>query len=176
MDTFDDELFEGGRVRARPSRSQKRAARRRHWEPTPEEVEAEHAPLEITPHTMDITAGQLRVLQEADGSLDATRDRPYSTGVGSDGPLGQQWTAGGLELEGVLTPLNDRIGKFKYISTMDLRLTNSTGHGLSGSYIDDLVVFSKTWAQQLEHLMRLRATKLGAKASSRRLNVFTQVM
>ena len=164
MDTFDDELFEGGRVRARPSRSQKRAARRRHWEPTPEEVEAEHSPLEIKPHTMDITAGQLRVLQEADASLDATTDCPYSTGVGSDGPLGQQWTAGGLELEGVLTPLNDRIGKFKYISTVDLRLTNSTAHGLSGSYINDLVVFGETWAQQLEHLMRLRAAKLGAKA------------
>ena len=168
MDTFDDELFEGGRVRARPSRSQKRAARRRHWEPTPEEVEAQHAPLEIAPHAMDITAGQLQVLQEADASLDTamkvTRDRLYSTGVGSDGPLGQQWTAGGLELEGMLTPLNDRIGKFKYISTMDLRLTNSTCHGLSGSYIDDLVVFSEIGAQQLEHLMRLRAAKLGAKA------------
>ena len=83
MDTFDDELFEGGRVRARPSRSQKRAARRRHWEPMPEEVEAEHSPLEITPHAVDITAGQLRVLQEADASLDAARnvarDCPYST-------------------------------------------------------------------------------------------------
>ena len=165
MDTFDNELFEGGRVRAKPSRSQKRAARRRHWEPTPEEVKAQHAPLEIMPHAMDITAGQL---QEADVSLDAARrvarDCLYSTGVVSDGPLGQQWTAGGLELEGVLTPLNDRVGKFKYISTMDLRLTNSITHGLdkiSESYTDDLVV---TWAQQLEHLMRLRAAKLEAKA------------
>ena len=155
MATFDDELFEGGRVRVRPSRSQKRAARRRHWEPTPEEVEAEHTPLEITPHAVDIIAGQSGVLQEADTSLDAARkaarDCPYSTGVGSDGPLGQQWRAG--EMEGVLTPL--------------MRLTNSTAHGLyepSGSYIDDLVVFGETWAQQLEHLMRLRATKLGAKA------------
>ena len=107
----------------------------------------------------------MRVLQEADASLDAaskvTRDCPYSTGVGSDGPLGQQWTAGGLELEGVLTPLNDR---FKYISTMDLRLTNSTAHGLYELYIDDLVVFGETWAHQLEHLMRLQTTKLGAKA------------
>ena len=124
MGTFDDELFEGGRVRVRLSRSQKRASRWRHWEPTPEEVEAEHSPLEITPHAVDITAGQLRVLQEADACLDAARnvarDCPYSTGVGSDGLLGQQWTAGGLELEGVLAPLNDHIGKFKYISTMDL--------------------------------------------------------
>ena len=87
----------------------------------PEEVEAEHELLEITPH---ITAGQLRVLQEADAGLDAarkvTRDRLYSTGVGSDSPLGQQWTDGGLESEGVSTPLYDCIGKSKYISTMDL--------------------------------------------------------
>ena len=102
MDTFDGDLFEGGRVRVRPSRSQKRAARRRHWEPTPEEVEAEHGPLKITPHALDITAGQLRVLQEADASLDAARklarDHPCSTGVGfflRDGLLRRRWTAGG---------------------------------------------------------------------------------
>ena len=102
MDTFDDDLFEGGRVRVRPSRSQKRAARRRHWEQTPEEVEAEHGPLKIMPHAVDITAGQLRVLQEADASLDEARklarDHPCSTGVGfflRDGLLHRRWTAGG---------------------------------------------------------------------------------
>ncbi len=81
MDTFDDGLFEGGREKVKPSRSQKRQERRRHWEPEDEEVEDSQP--EITP---DITAGKMQTLQETDTSLVAARrvakENPCVRGTG----------------------------------------------------------------------------------------------
>ena len=103
LNTFDEELFEGGRERTRPSRSQKRAERQKHWEPTAVEEERD-TPLDISRHALDISAGELKSLQEKDASLDAVRkmaeDHPCSTGVGfflKDGLLYRLWTPAGRD-------------------------------------------------------------------------------
>ena len=72
MDTFDDELFEGGWEKVKLSRSQKREARQKYWEPKAEE-EADVSTSHITPYALDIGSCKMQTLQETDTSLNAAR-------------------------------------------------------------------------------------------------------
>ena len=81
MDQFDEELFQSGREKTKLSRSEKRQNRLKH---NPKET-----PLGLgnttTPHALDITAEELKVLQSTDSTLDAVRKaasgHPSSAGV-----------------------------------------------------------------------------------------------
>ena len=122
--TFDDELFEGGRTKRNLTRSQKRQGRRSHWEDrNPTEEILEHPVGEdssLPAHTLDISAEELKVLQSADPTLDAIRKaangHPCSAGVGffqRDGLLYRRWTPPGrgkedMEIEQLVLPMQCR--------------------------------------------------------------------
>ena len=82
MDQFDEELFQPGREKTKLSRREKRQNRLKH---NPKET-----PLGLgnttTPHALDISAEELKVLQSTDSTLDAVRKaasgHPSSAGVG----------------------------------------------------------------------------------------------
>ena len=113
---FDDDLFIGGRERARLSRSEKRRQRRLCFDEHLGETGEESAVLEdnIRKNPLDITAEELQAMQEEDPSLEEVRlaadGQPSSAGVGffrRDGIIYRRWVRpgqSGEEVEQVVVP------------------------------------------------------------------------
>ena len=76
MQTFDDDIFEGGHDKVRQTRNQKHQQWRAHVEEIAQEemldTDQSHV---IALHPLDISAGELKVLQAADTTLDAVKKR-----------------------------------------------------------------------------------------------------
>ena len=108
MQTFADEVFEGGRERVKQTRSQKRQQRRAHAEEITADLEetVDTDQSQVTAlHPLDISAGELKVLQAADTTLDSVRKEADgnpgdSSEVGyfwKDGLLFRKWIPRGYE-------------------------------------------------------------------------------
>ncbi len=110
MQTFEDDLFEGGRDKIRQTRSQKRQQRHAHAEEIAadqEETPDTNQSHVIALHPLDISAGELKVLQAADTTLDAVRkEADVNSGAGyfwKDGLLFRKWIPKGHHEQDVAT-------------------------------------------------------------------------
>lgn len=94
---FDEELFTGGHERSRLTRSEKRVGRQRYRRQVlGQDLET---PPEMTKHALDISMGELKILQEADTTLEMVRraadEHPSHSGMGffrRDGLVYRRWT------------------------------------------------------------------------------------
>ena len=107
---LDEELFEGGQERKKLTRNQKRENRKQY---TPKKSEDQPP----TRHTLNITAEELKTLQESDTTVEAIRKAadgsPSTASVGRDGLVYRQWLPPGrdsedLAVEQLVLPLECR--------------------------------------------------------------------
>ena len=102
MDQFDEELFQPGREKTKLSRREKRQNRLKY---NPKEMPLGQGST-TTPHALDISAEELKVLQSTDPTLDTVRKaasgHPSTAGVGffeRDGLVYRRWKRPGRNLE-----------------------------------------------------------------------------
>ena len=105
MQTFDDDIFEGGHNKVKQTRSPKRQQRRAHAQEIAQDDMLDTDQSHVTAlHPLDISAGELKVLQAADTTLDAVRreadENSGATGAGyfwKDGLLFRKWISQGQD-------------------------------------------------------------------------------